>query len=300
MEETGYAAPSPATDGKRVYVMYASADIAAVDFDGKVVWARNLGLPDNFYGMATSLLIHDERVLVQFDRGSSAEDNLSVLMALDVLTGRVIWSTGRPVDNGWSTPVLAHTETRVELLTSGDPWVIAYDPNTGAEFWRATGLSGDVAPSPVYANGLVFVTNEYAKTMAIRAGGSGDVTDTHVVWTSDEGLSDAASPIANGELLLQANSSGQITCFEASTGEVLWSQILQSEFWASPILVGDMVYLCGHDGKTYIFKLGREYSLIGTPDIGEPIFASPAFLDGQVFIRGMQHLFCIARQVDGK
>ena len=300
MEETGYAAPSPATDGKRVYVMYASADIAAVDFDGKVVWERNLGLPDNFYGMATSLLIHDSKLLIQFDRGTSAEDNLSLIMALNTRTGKVIWSTRRPVDNGWSTPVLAYTAERVELVTSGDPWVIAYDPNTGSELWRARGLSDDVAPSPVYANGIVFVTNEYARTMAIRAGGSGDVTDTHILWTSEEGLSDAASSITNGEFLLQANSSGQMTCFGASTGEVLWTQNVQSEFWASPILAGDTVYLCGGDGKTYVFRLSREYSLLGTPDIGEPIYASPAFLDGQVFVRGMQHLFCIARQVDGK
>ena len=295
MQDTGHAASTPATDGRHVYVTYASADIAAVDFDGNVVWERNLGNPDSFYGRATSLLIYKGKLIVQFDRGGSAEDRLSALLALDTRTGKTVWRTPRPVDNDWSTPVLARTPERMELLTSGDPWVIAYNPETGAELWRAKGLSDDVAPSPVYANGLVFVTNEYAKAMAIRTGGDGDVTETHVVWTSQEGLSDAASPIANEEFFLQANSSGRLTCFEAQTGELLWDERIECQFWASPALVGDTVYLSGEDGGTYFFKLAREYSLIGVANVGEPIFASPAFVDGQVFIRGEQHLFCIGK-----
>lgn len=294
MEDTGHAAPTPSTDGKHVYVTYASADIAAVDFEGNVVWEHNLGNPDNYYGRATSLLIHKGKLIVQFDRGGSADDKLSALLALDTRNGKTIWRTPRPVDNGWSTPVLAHTPERVELLTSGDPWVIAYNPETGAELWRAKGLSDDVAPSPVYANGLVFVTNEYARAMAIRTGGVGDVTETHVVWTAEEGLSDAASPIANGEFFLQANSSGVVTCFEAQTGKLVWEKRFDCEFWASPTLVDGTVYLPGDEGGTYIFKLGREYALIGAPNIGEPIFASLAFIDGQIFIRSKQHLFCIA------
>jgi len=293
MKDTGHAASTPATDGRHVYVTYASADVAAVDFDGNVVWEHTLGKPDN--GRATSLVIYKDKLIVQFDRGGSAQDRLSALLALDTRTGKTLWRTSRPVDNDWSTPVIAHTPERVELLTSGDPWVIAYNPETGAELWRAKGLCDDVAPSPVYANGLVFVTNEYAKVMAIRTGGDGDVTETHVVWTSQEGLSDASSPIANEEFFLQANSSGRLTCFEAQTGELLWDQRIECEFWASPSLVGDTVYLPGDDGGTYFFKLAREYSLIGVANVGEPILASPAFVDGQIFIRGEQHLFCIAK-----
>ena len=300
MDDTGYAAPTAATDGKRVYVTYASADIAAVDFDGNVVWAYNLGNPDNLYGRSTSLLIHKNRLIVQFDRGTSAEDRLSSLLALDTRTGKALWRTPRPVDNDWSTPILAHTPKRLELLTSGDPWVIAYNPETGAELWRAKGLSDDVAPSPVYANGIAFVTNEYAKVMAIRTGGEGDVTETHLLWTSEDNLSDASSPIANDEFLLQSNSSGQVTCFEAQTGKLVWAEKLDCEFWASPTLVGDTVYLPGADGRIYVFKLAGKYSLISAPTIGEPILASPAFVDGQIFVRGKQHLFCIAEQADSK
>jgi outer membrane protein assembly factor BamB len=191
---------------------------------------------------------------------------------------------------------LANTPAEVELLTSGDPWVIAYDPDSGVELWRAKGLSDDVAPSPVYANGLVFVTNEYAQIMAIRAGGSGDVTATHVAWTATEGLSDAASPIATDEFFLQANSSGNVTCFEAQSGKLLWEQSFEGVFWASPTLAGDVLYLPAEDGKTYLFKLAREYAPLGAPDLGEPILATPAFTDGQIFIRGKKHLFCITRK----
>jgi len=295
MAETGYAAPTPATDGERVYATYASADVAAVDFKGRILWARNLGPPENAYGRATSLLVYRDTVIVQFDRGGGADERLSYLVALDAKTGKDAWRTPRPVGNSWSTPVIVKIGGNPTLLTTGAPWTIAYDPGSGAEIWRVGGLSGDVAPSPVYADGLVFVTNEYAKAMAIRAGGRGDVTKSHVVWTAEEGLSDAPSPVATDRFFLQVHSSGQITCYDAKKGALLWEHQLDGAVWASPTLAGDIVYLPSEDGKVYLFELGKKYVPRGTCDVGEPLLATPAFVDGQMILRGKKHLFCIGR-----
>jgi len=292
-DDTGHAAPTPATDGFRVYATYASADVAAVDFSGKVVWARNLGNPESAYGRATSLVVHKDMVLVQFDRGSSADENRSALIALDVKTGRTIWRAPRPVPNSWSSPLLIETDAGAELITAGDPWVISYDPDTGVELWRCEGLSGDVAPVPVFAAGLVFVTNEYAQVMAIRTGGAGDVTKTHIAWTAEDGMSDASSPIATEKYFLQAHSSGLLTCYAAGTGRLLWEHELQASVWASPTLAGGIVYLPGEDGKVYLFGLADKFNLIRACDLGEPLYATPAFADGFIYARGKKHLFCI-------
>ncbi|GAG17701.1 unnamed protein product, partial [marine sediment metagenome] len=130
-EQTGYAAPSPSTDGAKVYVTYASADVAAVDFEGEVVWVRNLGDPENMYGRATSLLVYKDVVLVQFDRGITPDDASSELIALDTRTGETTWSRPRPVRSSWSTPIVVATPSGPQLITSSSPYVISYDPDSG-------------------------------------------------------------------------------------------------------------------------------------------------------------------------
>ena len=243
---------------------------------------------------------------------------LSALIAFDGKTGKEAWRTKRPVVNSWTTPIIADTGQRLELITSANEWVISYNPDTGAELWRAEGVTGDVAPSPVYAAGLVYATNQYSLLVAIRIGGSGDVTKTHTAWEAEEGMSDASSPICDGKLYLQATSGGLLTCYEATKGSPnpLWEaemdlvlekyykevvgkplpeRELSAEFWASPALVGNLVYLTAKDGRTYIFPLAEKFKLLGIPNLGEEVFASPAFLDGRIYFRTTKHLVCIAK-----
>jgi outer membrane protein assembly factor BamB len=176
--------------------------------------------------------------------------------------------------------------------------VIAYDPKTGEELWRCEGLSGDVAPSPVYADGKVFVTNETAYIMAIRTGGRGNVTETHVEWRNDmASMSDASSPVCDGKLFVQAaGSSMVVNCLDAGTGEEHWEQGFDSDFRASPALVGGRVYLTGDDGKTTVIKLSATYERLSEGTVGERVEATPAFHDSQIIIRGEKHLFCIGRK----
>jgi outer membrane protein assembly factor BamB len=296
---TGYASPTPATDGTRLYATFASADIAAVDFDGNVLWARNLGTPENAaensYGRATSLLLDKDKVIVQFDRGLEPAEGLSAILALNAETGRTVWSTPRPVRRCWCTPILITVGGRAELIANGSPWIIAYDPQTGKELWRCSGMKEDVAASPTFADGLVYVTNDHAKVFAIRPppAEQGDVTATNVVWTAEEGLSDAPSPVCDGRSFLQANSSGLLTCFDAKNGKLFWSEMLNGGVWASPTLAGGWAYVPSDDGNVYLFALADHFGPVTACKLGEPLHATPAFADGRIYFRGERTLFCV-------
>jgi hypothetical protein len=310
MEDTGYAAGTPATDGRRVFAVFATADVAALDFEGNVLWVHHLGKPDNMYGMATSLVVYEDTVILQHDQGGDAMAKKSALIAFDAATGDIRWSTPRPVPNSWTTPIIVNTGSRTILVTSSSGWVIAYDPETGKELWRAEGVTGDVAPSPIYAGGLVFVTTQYSRLLAIRTGGTGDVTKTHTAWVGEDGMSDAASPVSDGQLFFQAHSSGFLTCYDVREtkppdewskyprGVLHWEKELDGEFWSSPTLVGELVYLTGRKGKTFIFPLAKEFKLKASNELGEEVFASPAFGDGQIIVRTGKHLLCIAKTGD--
>jgi outer membrane protein assembly factor BamB len=305
---TGYASPTPATDGVRLYATFASADIAAVDFDGNVVWARNLGTPENAaensYGRATSLLVYKDKVIVQFDRGLEPADGLSAILALDAKTGKTVWSAPRPVRRCWCTPILITVAGRAELVANGSPWIIAYDPENGRELWRCAGMKEDVAASPTFADGLVYVTNDHAKVFAIRPAPAeqGDVTATNiesaqrtarVVWTAEEGLSDTPSPVCDGRFFLQANSSGLLTCFDAKSGKLFWSEMLDGRVWASPTLAGGWAYVPSEDGNVYLFALADRFGPATACKLGEPLLATPAFADGRIYLRGDKTLFCV-------
>jgi len=291
-EDSGYAAPTATTDGQRVYAIFANGDLVSFDFNGNLVWAKNLGTPKSMYGYASSLLMYKNLLIVLYDQGS-ADDNLSKIIAFDSTSGSVVWETKRPVPNSWATPIIINTGKRDEIITDGSPWVIAYDPATGSEFWRVKCLSGDVAPSPVYGNGLVFAVNAYAKLAAIRPDGQGDVTQTNVAWTGDSGLPDICSPLTNGDLLFLLQTYGLMTCYDAKTGQIVWENDFAETFRASPSLVGDKVYLLTVDGLMIIINAGREIKEIGRYELGEKTNCSPAFLDGRIYIRGKENLYCI-------
>jgi len=295
-EETGFAAPTPVTDGRRVVAFFGTADVACFDADGRQIWARSFGRPESTYGLSASLALGGEKVFLQLDQGADAADGLSKILAMDIATGRILWSMPRPVLNSWASPVLIDTGGRTVLVTCADPFVIAYDPADGRELWRASGLSGDVAPSPVYADGLFFVTNDGAQLMGIREGGSGDVTKTHVKWTDYEGMPDTASPLTDGRVVLQPTSHGSVSCHDAKEGKLLWAEDIGAGAVASPALVGSRVYLSDTEGVTHIFEFGGEYAAGAKCPIGEKIEASLAFVKGKIYIRGESNLYCIGNR----
>lgn len=292
-EETGFAASTMATDGRRVYAIFATADVAAFTMEGRRLWARNLGTPDKSYGYAGSLEVYRGTVLIQYDPGNVAEGK-SRLIAIDGFSGQIVWEINRPVAGSWASPILAQTSAGPHLITCSDPWVIAYDPQTGHELWRANCLGADVAPSPIYAGGLVLaIHSNYNEAVALRPDGAGDVTDTHIAWKIDEGIPDICSPVSNGDLLFLLTTGGTLTCYSIKDGTKLWDQELDKTFNASPSLVGDRLYLLSEDGTMIVAHAGSEYRELARSELADTCRASPAFADGRMFIRGNRKLYGI-------
>ncbi len=290
-EDTGYSTPTLVTDGRWVCAIFVTGDVACFDFNGRKLWEKSLGLPDSAYGYAASLAMYRNMILIQFDQGGF-EDGISDMIALDGPSGKVVWKTKRPVANSWSSPVVVGIGDKFQLITTADPWVIAYDPANGAELWRVEGLAGDIAASPVYTNGLVFVIEPYSKTVAIRPDGKGDVTETHIAWTNEDGGPDICSPVSDGEVILNM-ADGLLTCLKVSDGTMLWEEDLRAYFFASPSLVGEKLYLLDDQGVMIISEFKPKYKELAKCKLGEKCFASPAFVDGRIYIRGFEHLYCI-------
>jgi len=293
--ETGYAAPTPATDGRRVVALFANGDLAAFDLAGNRLWATNVGLPENMYGHSSSPILYRDLVIVQLDQSRDADDlSRSELLAFDAADGQVAWSVPREVRDSWSTPIVAATAEGDQLILAGEPAVVSYDPANGLERWRADIMVGDVGPSPVYAGGRVFVGNDGGVFAAIRTDGDGDIAKTHVAWRADENLPDTASPLTDGRLVWLAASYGTVTCLEADTGKKVYEKSLERvSFNASPTLVGKAIYLLSTKGLTIIIEAGRTYKELARCDLSEETRATPAFAAGRIFIRTAKHLYCI-------
>lgn len=318
-KETSYAAPTMVTDGRRVCAIFPNGDVGCFDFEGKQLWSKNLGTPDSAYGYTSSLALYKNLLLIQYDQGD-VEDEKSKLIALKTFSGRIAWQVKRPVPGSWASPIVADVNGQYRVITCGDPWVIAYDPNNGAELWRAECLGGDVAPSPIYvphqnrpepdlypdANkpapkktdfraGLIFAIEPYGKLVAIRPDGRGDVTKTHIAWSVEDSTPDICSPVSTGELIFLLTTDGLLICYKVADGKKLWEEDLRMDFLASPSLVGDRLYLLSGKGVMFIVAAGAEYKELGKCELGEDCCASPAFADGRIYIRGEANLYCIGK-----
>lgn len=294
MEETGYAASTAVTDGRRVCAIFAGGDVGCFSADGRKLWEKHLGIPESAYGYAASLTAFENLVIVQWDVGF--EPGSSKLIALDWLTGQTVWETKRPVPNSWSSPTAAQIDGQWHILTAGSPFVIAYEPKTGAEQFRAACIEGDIAVTPVAADGRIFVVEPYNKLVAVNAQNArGDVSATHILWQAEASMPDICSPVTNGRYIWTLTTEGGLNCFNVSDGSKIYSQQLSGNFLASPTLVGDMLYLLSEKGTMILAQSGQEYAEIRRNEIGEKCLASPAFAPGRIFIRTVSHLFCIGK-----
>jgi len=292
--DTGFAAPTMVTDGRRVYAIFATGDIGCFDFYAGTVWARNLGPPDSAYGYASSLAMYRDLLLIQYDQGA-VEDEKSKLIAVNAFLGHTVWETKRPVPNSWASPIVIEVAGQHQIITCADPWVIAYDPN-GEELWRAKCVGGDIAPSPIYAGGLIFAIEPYTRLVAIRPDGRGDVTKTHIAWSIEEAIPDICSPVSNGELIFLLTTDGLLGCYKVTDGTKLWEEDLREDFFASPTILGNRLYLLSQKGVMFIIEVGTEYKELARSELGEDCHASPAFADGRIYIRGLKNLYCIGRK----
>jgi outer membrane protein assembly factor BamB len=296
MEDTGYVASTMATDGVRVYAIFASGDLAAFDFNGRLLWHKSLGIPASLYGYASSLEVWQDRVLVQYDQGG-VEDGKSRLYAFEGRTGNLVWETKRPVPNSWTSPILVRVDNDYQLISVGDPWVIAYDPNNGKEIWRADCVKGDVAPSPILAGNLAIAIAPDLDNVAIRMGGTGDVSTTHIAWRNDDVGPNIVSPVADSNRIFYLDSYGTLYVVNALDGHLLYEYDFGENVNSSPTMVAGKLYVLSLDGTMFIGTPGeKEFTQEASNPLGEACFASPAFMPARIYIRGEKHLYCIGNE----
>ena len=284
-EDTGLAASSVATNGKQVCAIFATGDIICADMDGKQLWAKNLGVPDNHYGYASSLLIFGNFVFIQYDNQHTPR-----IVALDIATGAERWNKARSEKVTWSSPIIASVGNSPQLVLMGNPAITSYNPNNGEQLWRVECLSGEVGASACSANGIIFGASEYAKLVAING------ADGSVLWESNEYLPEVASPVATKDNLYLATSYGVVASFDTRTGELRKEHELSTEFYSSPVIAEGRVYLFSNDGKMHIFSANDDFNLLDSFETGEMTFATPAFTDGKIVVRTEKSIYCVEKK----
>ncbi len=284
-EDTGLAASTVATNGKQVCAIFATGDVICADMDGKRLWAKNLGVPDNHYGFASSLLMYGNELIIQYDNNSDAK-----LIALSVTNGNQLWSKSRNDQIAWSSPIIAKAAGQQAIIVMGNPAITAYSASNGSELWRVECMSGEVGSSPCASDGVIYGASEYATCIAINA----ETGET--IWEADDCLPECSSPVATKDMLYVATSYGAVCAYNTETGEVVKQHELTTPFYSSPIIADGKIYLFSNSGKCYIFSAGKEFNLITSFETGENTYATPAFTDGMMVVRTDKSLYVVKKE----
>lgn len=293
-QKNGHASATPVTDGRLVFASFGTQGLFAFDFDGKIVWHQKVGSLDNYHGSAGSPILYKDMVILYQDHKGQ-----SFVAAFAKDTGHKRWWVDRSASVGWGTPIVIRTSTRDELIVSSQHVVSAYDPNTGEPLWTATGNRFEVIPTPTVGHGLVFCSSgRSGATLAIRPGGTGDVTETHVVWKSPKGAPFVPSTIVVGEQLYMVNDmQSVVTGFEAKTGQLLFQGRLgparREGFSASPVAADGKVFFTNDEGETFVLTAGREFEFLHVNRLNARTLASPALVDGRWYFRTDRELIAI-------
>ena len=317
-----YASSTPATDGKYVWTSFVrlrpktAGDgppakprekpvvapslvpeivVSCYTVDGDKVWEK---VPGRFYsrhGFCSPPVPYKDLLLLNGDQDAEA-----FLVALDQRTGAERWRADRPSRiRSYCAPLLVHAAGKDQLVLSGGESVASYDPNTGKQFWHIDGPTEQFVASPVYTEGVVFLTAGFPDfhNLGIRPDGRGDVTNTHILWHEKKvparKASYVPSPIAYGAYFFVVSDQGYARCFEAKTGKALWMERLGRHHSASPVAANGLLYFPSDEGVTFVVKAGPTFALVARNDLGEGVRASPAVAHGQIFLRTLRHLYCL-------
>ena len=309
------AAASPVCDGERVIAWFGSAGVYCYDMDGKELWHRDLGKMDHQWGYAASPVIHENLCFLNFGPGKR-----SFLMALDKTSGETVWQVDVPevqpaertdgfagqtngVIGSWSTPLLIQANGRTELIVSLAEWLKAFDPKTGKELWRSGGLNPLIYTSPIHDSGIVVAMGGFqGASIAVKPGGSGDVTQTHRLWQTEKHKNRIGAGVIHDGYIYVANMPGVAECIELKTGKRIWEERLpgkgaKGEIWSSAVLSGDKIYVLNQSGDCVIFRASPKFEVLGVNSIGgEMTNGSLAVSEGELFFRTDKHLWCIGSE----
>lgn len=293
----GYASSSAVTDGKGVFFFMANAGVFAFTLDGKKIWDVSVGEKPHPWGVGTSPILYGDLLIVN----AALESNQ--LLALDRKTGKTVWSAkGFPAS--WNTPTIVKVEGHDELVVNSSGILRAFDPKDGRELWSCESIKGaELCPSVVAHDGVVFVIGTGGKALAVRAGGKGDVTATHIVWQAQKG-SNVGSPVYHdGHLYFVNDTRGTATCLDAKTGAVVYEQPMLKEkrdrWYATPLLSGNRLYYTSRQSGTVVLAAKPTFEVLATNVIDDDdsvTNASPAVSDGQIFLRSNKYAFCFGRK----
>ncbi|MBV9126421.1 MAG: PQQ-binding-like beta-propeller repeat protein, partial [Planctomycetes bacterium] len=285
---------TPVTDGTHVWVSflaYPDMEVACYDFAGAKVWQRSPGKLLSVHGFCSSPVLYRDMVIVNCDQDAEA-----YIVALDRATGRERWRIDRPNrTRSYCAPLVVEAAGRPQLVLSGSKCVASYDPDTGKQWWIVDGPTEQFVASLVFTDGVLFVTGGFPELhlLGIRPDGNGNITQTHVLWHETRGASYVPSPIAHGQEFYVVSDSGTASCLDARTGKRLWVSRLGRHHSASPVSAGDYLYFLDDTGEMFVLKAGSRFEVVSRNKLGEECRASPAISQGQIFLRTLNHLYCI-------
>ena len=288
----GYGAPTPATDGKSVFVVFGSAVIASLDFDGKIIWRKELEKFAFDVALGSSPVLHGDTLILDCDQTGKT----SSFIGLDKATGTIKWEEKRPQANfAHSTPVLANVKGKAQLLVSASGAVQGLDPANGKILWWCA-APGD-ASSPAFNGSLVFAdSGRGGRAVCVDPTGDGDVTKTHLKWTFPQIPEGLSSAIIVGDFVLRTHNPETLRCLRLSTGDAVFNERLAGvSTWASPFATPDGKVFFASAGKSYIVQAGEKLEVLATNDLGEENRASAAVSAGKIFLRGNKHLYCLGQ-----
>lgn len=302
-----YASPTPVMVEDRVYITFGSPGTACLDANtGKVLWQRRDLECNHFRGAGSSPILYKNLLIMNFD-GS----DFQYVIALDKMTGKTVWKTDRSLDfkdltpegkpaadgdwrKGFSTPLVHNFGDTDLLISHGSKALYGYEPSAGRELWRVEEQKTHSASGrPIVGHGMIFCSMGHPKSelWAVKPGGKGDVTATHVAWKVKRNVPTRSSAVMSGDLIFMIDDGGIATCLEAQTGEQVWNERVGGKYSAAPILAADRVYLFSEDGKSYVLQAGREFKIVASSDLGDGFMATPAVVNDSFILRSRSHLY---------
>jgi len=312
LRKQNMSSPSPVTDGKSVFVMTGTGILKGFDFSGKELWTRDIQKDYGAFGLnwgyASSPLLFDDSLFVQVLHGMKTDDP-SYVLRISKKTGKTEWKVERATNairespDSYTTPALLRYGKTTEIVITGGDCVTGHDPASGKELWRANGLNPDNDPfyrivaSPVIFNDIIYAPTRVRPLLALKAGGRGDVSSSHLLWSTQNGP-DVPTPVTDGKYFYVVNDRGIVWCLDAKTGAEIYGQqrLKPGTYSSSPVLADGKIYVTSEDGLTTVLKAGPKFEVLAENALNDYCLSSPAISDGQIFIRTAQHLYCIGKK----
>ena len=301
-EMNSYASPTPVVEDGRVYAHFGSYGTACLDADtGKVLWQRR-DLPcDHFRGPGSSPVAYRDTLIIHYDGF-----DFQYVVALDKKTGRTVWKTDRDIDYGtdngdifkaYCTPLVVTIDGQDQLISPASKATLAYDPSTGEEIWRVRYGGFSATAQPLFDGQRLYLNTGFSKAdmLAVRPGGKGDITDTHVLWTVKKTIGSKPSQVLWEGRIYNVSDKGIASCIDAKSGKELWSERLKGQFSSSLLLAGGRIYLFNHEGQAWVLKPGDTFEAEAVNKLDDGCLASPAVVGNTLLVRTKTHLYALRK-----